>query len=198
MHLNLRKSFLAFALVASCAATASAANLVVNGDFQTGTFSGWTVNETTNHPWFVASGANDYASDGCIGSPCIAGPMTGESYLYQDLATVTGATYTLTFDYFSAEGTPNELAVYFGGVLVDDLVNLNTTSPVTYTLTGLVAPGGSTRLEFLGRQDPTYDYLDNISVTGATGVTPEPATFVLVGSSMLGLAGAVRRRFARS
>jgi hypothetical protein len=194
MRLNFKRSLPALAVVASCAATASAASLVVNGDFQTGTFSGWTVNQTTNNPWRIASsGSNFYASDGCIGSPCITGPMPGQSYLYQDLSTVAGTSYTLNFDYSPGPGTPTELDVLFGSTVATDLLNVPN-STVTYSFT-LLATGSTTRLEFLGRQDPSFDFLDNISVT--SGV-PEPSTFVLVGSSMLGLAGVIKRRLARS
>jgi hypothetical protein len=44
-------------------------------------------------------------------------------------------------------------------------------------------------------EDLSADYSQ---VLGPPPSTPEPSTFILVGSSMLGLAGAVKRRFARS
>lgn len=197
MRLTLRTSLLAFALVASCVATASAASIVVNGDFQTGTLAGWTSNQSVSFPWVIASsGSNFYASTGCVGAPCITGTMAQQSYLYQDLSTVAGTTYALSFDYNPDGGTPNDLEVLFGSTVVANLVNApNTTLTYTYSV---LATGSTTRLEFLGRQDPSFNFLDNVSATGAAGITPEPSTFVLVGSSMLGLAGAVRRRFARS
>jgi hypothetical protein len=197
MRLTLRTSLLAFALVASCVATASAASIVTNGDFQTGTFAGWTINPSSSFPWAIgSSGPNFYASTGCVGAQCITGTMAEQAYLYQDLSTVAGTTYALSFDYNPSAGTPTELEVLFGSTVVADLVDVpNTTLTYTYSV---LATGSTTRLEFLGRQDPGFDFLDNVSATGAAGITPEPSTFVLVGSSMLGLAGAVKRRFARS
>jgi hypothetical protein len=45
-------------------------------------------------------------------------------------------------------------------------------------------------------EDLSFDY-SQVLPPPNPGPVPEPSTFVLVGSSMLGLAGAVRRRFAR-
>jgi hypothetical protein len=201
--LNPRISFATLVMVAAFASTASADQLVTNGDFQTGTFSGWTVNENTNNPWYVASlNSNFYAVGNCAGTPCVDGPMSGEAYLYQNLATIPGGTYTLTFDYRAGNGIGNNLIVYFGSELVDLLINTSGFAIVTYTDPGLVASSSSTRLEFLERQSTFGDelsnmsYLDNISVTGieSTTPTPEPETIAMVGTGLLGLFGAVRRK----
>jgi len=199
MRQHLRTSFLTLTVLALCAATASAASIVVNGDFQTGTFSGWTVNTSvdTNNPWTVRqNGSNFFASTGCVGIECIEGNSTQEAWLSQVLPTVAGVTYTLTFDYSQAApgdsgGTPNELEVDFGSDDVVDLINLTTTAPTTYTYT-VTATTSATELQFLGEQNPSFDYLDNISVTATT---PEPETFALVGTGLLGLLGATRRKF---
>jgi hypothetical protein len=191
MRLNLRNSLLALALVASCATTASAASIVLNGDFQTGTFADWTANSSTSFPWsVVSSGSNFYASTGCVGPQCITGTMPEQAYLYQDLSTVAGTTYTVSFDYAPGDGTPNELAVLFGSNEFADLVNISN-SIVTYTYS-VLATGSTTRLEFLGRQDPDFDFLDNISVT--PGITPEPASLALFGTGIFALFGVARRK----
>jgi hypothetical protein len=196
MPLTLYASLLALAMVGSCAASASAASIVINGDFQTGTFAGWSVNTSpdTNHPWTIANnGPNFFASTGCVGPECIQGNSTQEAWLSQVLPTVIGETYTLSFDYSPVGGPYDELVVDFGSNQVADIINV-ADSIVTYTYT-VTALTNATQLQFLGRQDPSYNYLDNVSVTTNAAATPEPATFILVGSSMLGLAGAVKRRF---
>jgi hypothetical protein len=204
MRRNLCLSFFALALVAAaCTATASASDLVVNGNFQTGDFTGWQHNTSgvTNNPWEIReNGSNYFASTGCVGVECIEGNATQEAWLSQVLTTVVGQTYTLTFDYSQiypddgSGGTPNELLVDFGSDQVADLVNLTNTNIITYSYS-VTATTTATELQFLGRQDPSYDYLDNISVTTAsTGVTPEPESLALFGTGIFALLGVARRK----
>lgn len=191
--LSLRSFCLVLALSASTAATSFATPIVANGDFQTGSLSSWTVSGN-NYAWSIAqSGSNFYASTGCVGQSCITG--SSPSSLSQNLSTVAGHTYTLNFDYLAA-GSPSELKVLFGSTVADDLINLSAPD-TTYVVTGLVATGSVTNLNFLGRQDPSFNFLDNISVvdtTPANSPVPEPGTLGLVGTGILSLAGAARRR----
>jgi hypothetical protein len=203
---------LALALTAfGTAVPAFSANIVQNGDFETGTFAGWTVNAASGDPWQVESTGSGYgigspfagtyfASTGCVGATCITGTADEQASLSQVLTTVAGDVYTLTFEFSTfGNGAPNELDVLWNGTSVLDLGPGGTLGPIStytlYTVTGLSAPTTSSTLTFLGRQDPSYDGLDNVDVelSGASSA-PEPASFLLLGGG-LPLLWAVRRRF---
>jgi len=197
---------LSFALAAPVLAQVEP-NVVLNGDFSQG-LTDWNVNNSAPLPWIAATPLNyapgtynayynqepyTFASTGCVGPNCITGAPTQLSSLDQELSTTVGSNYTLTFDFASPGGNDMELEVLVGGVVVDDLFNLGQTGLTQYTITGLVATSPTTDLEFLGRQDPGYDILTNISFIDPTS-TPEPGALLLVGTGLLSLAGAVRRK----
>jgi len=121
--------------------------------------------------------------------------MAQQAYLYQDLTTVAGDTYTLSFE-FAGDGNAMELQAWFGGTLAEDLVNIGDTGLEEYVIPDLVATSTTTELEFLGRQDPGYDELTDVSVTTGSSVTPEPGTLGLLGTGVLGLLGFARRKFS--
>ena len=199
------KTFLAavvaFALISGLSTELRAANIVSNPGFETGDFTswttaGWTVNFGPGPSSKVPNSGSYYAYTGCVGSECITTPS---AYIYQDLSTIAGDSYTLSF-YFSSEGAPMELQALFGGVIAFDLVDLPVDSGYQFYSTALTATGTTTRLEFLGRQDPAWDALDDISVAdngaGGGGGTPEPATWMRAGPALIAVSA--RRRRSRS
>src|SRR5882762_783920 len=162
-----------------CAAPATAANIVVNPGFELG-LSNWTVDGSSN--WFIDtiphSGSNNIATQ-CGGAVCLD-PVNG-AFFYQDLSTISGQRYDLSFWAFF-EGGPNEIKVTWGGLTAVDIVNPPIPDGVytQFSALSLLATSSTTRLEFFGRNDFFYTSVDDISVS-----IPEPSVLLLIGTGLL-------------
>jgi hypothetical protein len=158
-----------------------------NTDFETGDFTGWT-----QAGWFIDtslpnSGSYD-ASTGCSGAGCTMPGDPNAAYLYQDIATDFGANYTLSFFYNSGQlpTQGSELLVQWGDsaapslLTVTDVTNVDTLgSYVRYSGT-VSATSALSRLEFFGRQDFDFYYLDDVALTENVAGAPEPGSLWLV------------------
>lgn len=165
------------------------ANIVSNGDFSTGQFGPWTHNTGVGYAWTVNSSAT--ASTGCVGAACVdQNQLTTANYLYQDLATTPGGTYDLSFNYASGGGTPSDLKVLWGSDVILDLENAPN-AMMGYSVSNLIASSVSTRLMFLGRQDPSFLALTNVDVERSSAA-PEPASVGLIAGG-IGLVGFLKR-----
>jgi hypothetical protein len=99
-----------------------------------------------------------------------------DPFTFQDTFTVNGITETLTFS---------------GSDAVTDSFDTLTIDPL-----GDVAFGTIT-LDFAGVTALNYSVDGDVPITLNASVTPEPSSFALLGTGVLSLAGAVRRRFKR-
>jgi hypothetical protein len=155
----------------------SAANLIVNGDFETGDFTGWTV---THAP----SGSNIFVDHGPFPDTTLgaffgaAGPAFDS--ISQTFATTPGAFYTLTFFYQVTNlGMPipahNGFDVLWNGVSIGGgLFPQFDVNPGWITPTfHLQATSALTTLQFNGRNAPSFDFLDDVSVTAAPCPQPQ-------------------------
>jgi hypothetical protein len=163
---------------------AVAANLLVNGSFETGDFTGWTLGGNTDPSAAgVQCGGGSFVRDGMCSaySAAIGTPVT----FSQTMSTVAGKAYEIDFWALFDGGNTSSFAATFGGTSLDNLHNptgtLNFTSDV-------VATGSSTTLTFSIRDDPGFIFLDAVNVSPI----PEPATFGLLGLGMAAVA--IRRR----
>jgi hypothetical protein len=175
-------------IVVSCAVIpATASNIVTNPGFESG-LTGWTASPDWGSGNFAVHSGSLEAYTQCGGAVCISVP---DSILFQDLTTVIGEEYDLSFWFrFQGHGPPfgpNELQTYAGGTLVSDLVNESNNHGVyQQEFTTFTATSTTTRLQFDGRNDPSFLILDDVCVDARGGAcvqasaVPEPAPGLLL------------------
>jgi hypothetical protein len=205
----------ALTLLAAVPTVSSAANLLVNGNFEASnsqftTPPGWTnIGHEDGVIPYTAFNTPPYDGFyfydvGGFGSPL---PAPGDG-IEQTVATTPGAHYTLTFGLTHENGNGPEIAdVMIGSQLTQYPLGIDGLGPlkspfVTHQLS-YVAVGSTTTIAFtvdaasafLGNNDPMIDKVIFAPVVAAT--VPEPATWamLMVGFGALG-ALARRRRLA--
>ena len=183
---------------------ASAANIVADPGFESGTPSSYTGD--MGDGWMVTAGTGAICNNSGTGCGSAGVAHTGAQMAFLDwsdslntitqtLTTVIGQTYTIS--YWVADMHPNFLEVTFGGsTLFDGTAPTNGLgSPddyVQYTFTS-TATSTSTVLAFSGQRTiGGGTLLDDVSVTPGAAV-PEPATWLLTSVALFGLC-ALRRR----
>lgn len=164
-------------------------NIVTNGDFETGDFSGWSLSGDTNnafvgnspYPTHTGDFAAQLATNGNLG------------FLSQDLTTTTGALYDVSFWLNSDGVTPNDLQLYLGGFLAYDQPDIPNTSGWVEFAGQFQAFGPTTTLSIGFRDDTSHLGLDDVSVT--LNSIPEPSVLTLAGvAAIIGAGFAWRRR----
>jgi hypothetical protein len=173
------------------AGAASAANLVTNGSFETGDFTGWEQFGDTGFTFVTSEVSSGGPTDGDFHAAFGPTDPNGGGIL-QTIATVAGASYTLTFDLANIGNPPNAWGLVWDGDFIDIVFDLE---PFDYQSLSysLVASSGSTELAFAFYNEPSYFLLDNISLTADSGAIPEPASWALMIAGF-GLVGSTLRR----
>jgi hypothetical protein len=170
----------------------NAANLIVNGGFETGDFTGWTA-DPVSYPMFIVTSpvvpGDDYAAQ-------IAGYSDGPDTLSQTIATTPGQKYTLNFWQYIGDGDPTtSLVVDWDNTVVYSELDTPPFNQYFETTVNVVGDGSDT-LEFLCANDPNYTYLDDVSLTPSQ-VPDVGATVTMLGLALTGLAAFRRSRPSR-
>ena len=205
--------FAGLALSASAfTAAAAGPELLANGGFEN-IQSSWSVSGWSYTDFFPYKGNYSLLND-CAFAACLNPTMGAQAS--QEVATVAGQTYRLSFYYrtTSTSNSPFELqALISNGTPIGGGAGTCSGSCVFQTETGTttwtqvtrtyVATSSTTRITFLGRNDLQYLYIDDVSFT----LEPAPATvptltewaMILMGMALAGAAALTlnRRRQVR-
>ena len=159
----------------------AAGELVQNGGFETGDFSGWALTGNTN---LAAVTANSFAvHSGTYGAQLgMAGAL---GFLSQTVPTVSGSLYLVSAWLGSPDGiAPNEFQVLWDGRTLVDVANwgaIGWTNPQAI----VTATGSSTVLGFGFRDDPSYLALDDVSVLALEVASPPNVTSQPIGQQVM-------------
>lgn len=166
-------------------ASAGNINLVLNGGFETGDFTGWTLinNQNTRVDSFNPN-TGTYEAD--------FGNSSGDATVSQTLTDVAGENYTFSFWQGNGAAGGDFSAAFDSTVLLSEVNPAATGGAYTQFSYNVVGTGSDT-ISFSGFNEFS-EFLDDVSVVGAESSTPEPSTVVLTGLGCIGLIARYRKK----
>jgi hypothetical protein len=172
-------------LLACWTTSASAQQLIVNGGFETGDFTGWTITGVGGDNFIDTNPADAHSGNFSLET----GPVGGLGFFTQTAATTAGSNYVLSFWLRNLGGPTNEFQVSWeGNVLLDTMNTAADPAYVNYTFNVTATTNGSS-VSFGFRQDPSFWLFDDASLVAAA--VPEPATWALMAGAVIVSAGYV-------
>ena len=145
-------------------------NLVANGNFATGDFTGWTLGGNYTRP--RAGNLHRYERQGGSTYAAGMGSMGADGTLSQTIATTAGQTYTLSFWLQNEASGRNDFTAKWNGQTLLSLTNAAQFGYTQYTYT-VTATGSTSTLQIFRANGPSQWDLDNITLT-ASGTSPGP------------------------
>ena len=171
---------------------ATNAAMIVNGGFETGDLTGWTLSNPSVWDAVCVAGSTIGAST-CIANSGTNGMAFGKpdtvATLSQSIVTVPGSRYTVSF--YLANDNPGgsqleSFAMTWDGTTVFSLPNPQASFAYSQrVILNLTATGASTVLTFEAQHDPFSWFLDDVSIADV----PEPAALLLSGIGLAAIAG---------
>ncbi len=177
----------------------AATELVNNGNFATGDFTGWTLSTNADTTLNFVGPGQDYNPAATFGQSGSVATMS------QTLTTTAGNLYNFSFQL--SNGSYTDLASSSFSAALDGVTQYTTTGPLTGTYnftTQFTALSNATNLTFSFQNDSDFYYLQNVSFQSAQSSVAAPGPIAgaglpaLIGmAAFAGFAG-LRRRNATS